>query len=336
MKKLFILLTLVALIMTNFIPLTNAKESTILQYNNIASLDFNIKTGQGIPQNIDELYLKKNFSYSTMATNNIIYIVHYINSLNLIDDGKAINSSDGSYVSMNFKTTNGLIDKLLFLDGQRVIIKDKQYAVDRNEYNRLLDFIYALKTERLIIGNDEITFNPSEWARSDVDNAVNEGLVPKLNQINYIGKITRLEVCQLIDNLLNKQGIVKNNPVENPFSDTADESVVSLYNYNIINGKNESELYPYDYITREEFAKILANTYHMFNNSFMPDNCSAVYTDWENISDWAINSVNEVSYLKLFVGNDAGEFQPQNNITKEEVIITLLRLYDLIDSKYSF
>ena len=335
MKKLFILLTLVALIMTNFIPLTNAKESTILQYNNIASLDFNIKTGQGIPQNIDELYLKKNFSYSTMATNNIIYIVHYINSLNLIDDGKAINSSDGSYVSMYFKTTNGLIDKLLFLDGQRVVIKDKQYAVDRNEYNRLLDFIYALKTERLIIGNDEITFNPSEWARSDVDNAVNEGLVPKLNQINYIGKITRLEVCQLIDNLLNKQGIVKNNPVENPFSDTADESVVSLYNYNIINGKNESEFYPYDYITREEFAKILANTYHMFNNS-LPDNCSAVYTDWENISDWAINSVNEVSYLKLFVGNDAGEFQPQNNITKEEVIITLLRLYDLIDSKYSF
>ena len=105
------------------------------------------------------------------------------------------------------KATNGLIDKLLFLDGQRVVIKDKQYAVDRNEYNRLIDFIYALKIERLIIGNDEITFNPSEWARSDVDNAVNEGLVPKLNQINYIGKITRLEVCQLIDNLLNKQGI---------------------------------------------------------------------------------------------------------------------------------
>ena len=26
-----------------------------------------------------------------------------------------------------------------------------------------------------------------------------------------------------------------------------------------------------------------------------------------------------MSYLKLFVGNDAGEFQPQNNITKEEV-----------------
>ena len=40
MKKLFILLTLVALIMTNFMPLTNAKESTILQYNNIALLDF--------------------------------------------------------------------------------------------------------------------------------------------------------------------------------------------------------------------------------------------------------------------------------------------------------
>lgn len=64
---------------------------------------------------------------------------------------------------------------------------------------------------------------------------------------------------------MKNQDIAKNKSVKNPFSDTADESVISLYNYAIINGKNENEFYPYDYITREEFAKILSGTYNKLN-----------------------------------------------------------------------
>ena len=337
MKKIFAALVLISLVMTNTSLPIKANENTTpryklnLRYNDIASLNFNIKSGQGRPLTVDESYLRKNFSYSTEDTDNIIYIVHFLNSFDFIDDGQFASSSDGTYVSINLKTTNELENKFSFADGRRLSIENKQYAVDKNEYQCFINFIYALKTEKIII-DDEITFEPSEWAEKDISKAVNIELVPELNQINYKGKISRLEVCQLVDNFLHKKGIIKTEYKENSFTDTDDESVVNLYNVGVIHGKTALEFKPYDYITREEFAKILSATYHMFDDLSTLKGSSIFYTDKEKISDWAFDSVNEVSSLKLFIGNDNGEFQPQNNITKEEVIITLLRLYDLIDS----
>lgn len=337
MKKAFTLLSLFVLFILSGWPSGNAEENKIekyklnYQYKDIVSINFDIVTGAGRPQKADDTYLRNNFSYSTEFISNIIYIVHYINSFGLVDDEKYTISSDGSYASVSLKTTNGLVNKINFVDGERLLVNNKQYAVDKNEYRRFINFIYALKTEKIII-DDEIQFEPSDWAQKEVSKAVNLGLVPELNQINYTGKISRLEVCQLIENFLSKKDITCNEHM-NPFIDIDDKSVVALYNLGIICGKTKSQFNPYDHITREEFAKMLSRTYHMFTDSTALRNSTVLYTDQEKISDWALNSVNEVSTLKLFIGNDNSEFQPQKNITKEEVIITLIRLYNIIDNK---
>lgn len=336
MKKVLIVLTLVGIVLSSWWTLCYGEEDAIMNYKlnlqseDIISVDFSIRTGQGTPQKVDENYLRKNFSYSTASINNIIYISHYLNSFNFVDDGKSISSADGSYVSINLKNKDGSVNKLSFADGQRFSNTNKQYAVDRNEYNRFLDFIYALKTEKIILDN-EVTFEPSEWAQEDVEKAIENGLVPSFNQINYKGKINRLEVCQLVDNFLNKKNLINNNSADNPFSDTTDKAIINLFHLGVINGKSDSEFCPYDMITREEFAKILSNTYHYVKSDTTLDSNKISYKDQDKVSDWAVDSVNDMTSLGIFNGNEHNEFEPQKSIIKEEVIVTLLRLANVLN-----
>jgi hypothetical protein len=128
--------------------------------------------------------------------------------------------------------------------------------------------------------------------------------------------------------LLDKQNVAKPESTKNPFSDTKDKSVISLYNHGIIDGKNESEFDPYDYVTREELSKILSNTYYLINPKAQSDNGTHEYADQEEISHWALNYVDDMYSLNIMIGNTENEFKPQDNVTKEELIITLLRIYD--------
>lgn len=46
------------------------------------------------------------------------------------------------------------------------------------------------------------------------------------------------------------------------------------------------------------------------------------------ISDWAAASVNDMTSLEILLGNEAGEFEPKRNTTKEQMILALARLND--------
>lgn len=264
------------------------------------------------------------YNFSTTKFCEIVYITHFLNSLEAIESNVVI-PSDGKSFLVGIEYVDGSNFSFSMYSRGISIDRNLGYNISTQNYIRFLDFIYALKTEKVVLP-DDVTFEPSEWAKSDVEQAIKDDLVPKLNQINYTGKISRLEVCQLVDNYLKNSGYADNGVEENPFSDTSDGSIITLYRLKIIDGKSENLFYPYDLITREEFAKILANTYHHIKSETALDNNKNSYKDQDKISDWAIDSVNEMTSLGMFRGNEIEEFQPQNNITKEEVIVTLLRM----------
>lgn len=292
-------------------------EKLILTYDNVTKVDIYA----GGPSYSEH----QKYNYSTSLQNEIAYILNYINNFHLEDDGKIQNSNDSSSYSIKIYTIYGGIRECGFYSGRFYDNSNRQYAIESNEYKRFLDFIYALKAKKIVL-DDEINLEPSEWARDDIDKAIKAELVPKANQINYKGKINRLEVCQLIDNLLDKQNIIKPESTENPFPDTADKSVISLYNHRIIDGKNTSEFAPYDYITREELSKVLSNTYYLMNSEIQSGNCTHKYADQEEISHWALHYINDMYSLNIMMGNPENEFKPYANVTKEELIITLLRI----------
>ena len=104
-----------------------------------------------------------------------------------------------------------------------------------------------------------------------------------------------------------------------------------LYNAGIIDGKTDTEFCPYDFITREELAKVLSNMYALAGGEKAEQTYEVAYADSNEISGWAIEYVNKMSALEILKGDEKGKFNPKSNTTKEQVIITLLRM---VDAKY--
>ena len=73
----------------------------------------------------------------------------------------------------------------------------------------------------------------------------------------------------------------------------------------------------------------MLNTYNVLSKSDSYDLLQLQYNDKEQISDWAIESVEAVTALGLMQGDENGSFKPKDNITKEQVIVTLLKLNDI-------
>ena len=236
-----------------------------------------------------------------------------------------MNGADGTYIQLELVKNDNSILSIGFSNGRFRDAAGKQYGVDSVEHLRFTDFIYALKTEQLILP-ESVLLEPSEWARVNIERAIENELVPKWNQIDYRGDITRLEVCQLVDNFLEIKG-TKSKSIENyHFADTFDPAVENLYSLGVINGKSETEFCPYDYITREEAAKILSGLCDVAG--IEKNGTGADYADKDKISDWAVDYVEDMTTIGVFTGDNENKFNPQDNITKEELIVILVRLND--------
>ncbi len=199
------------------------------------------------------------------------------------------------------------------------------YNISIQEYYQLCGFINSL-----ILGhfdeNEAISTKPSAWAEADVYKAIEDGLLSDWHQIGYTNYISRVETCQLIDDFLRIKGIYETGDNKSVFEDTDDMAVNTLYNMDIINGKSETEFCPYDYITREEVAKILSGLCDVAG--IEKNGIGVDYADKNEISDWAVDYVDDMTAIGVFNGDDNNRFNPQDNITKEELIVILVRLND--------
>ncbi len=286
-----------------------------------------IQSMSGVPS------FAEKYNYDTDNVYEIKYISHLLNSLEFGEAKKPGLGSDGNYSVISIQYSDKSEDELCFTEtnnGIKFITASLENHCDikQNGGDRLFESVNALKHKRLKI-NESILSAVSDWAKDDIDKAVKNGLVPKLNQIDYAGKINRLEVCQLADNLLQNNGTEPTVSKEYQFEDTDDISVKHIYSFGIINGKTDTEFCPYDNITREEFSKILSELCRFLPNNVINTSSGISYRDKDEISDWAVDSIATVTASGLMHGDKNGNFNPKDNITKEQAIVTLLRLQEL-------
>lgn len=109
------------------------------------------------------------------------------------------------------------------------------------------------------------------------------------------------------------------------FTDMADakwaETAVNyLYEKGIVSGKTKSEFYPNDNITRAEFVKLLV----MASGETLDAN-TKVFGD-VNVSDWYYAYVNKAYAMGLVKGDEKGNFNPNAQITREDMATMIYRL----------
>lgn len=176
---------------------------------------------------------------------------------------------------------------------------------------------------------------PSNWAMDYVSKADSIGMTDYF-KVPWTNNITREQFCHLAYNMLDRaKNIEWKKAVENPFEDTDNEKVLSLYLEGIIEGKDGKIFAPQDEITREEAAAILARIADCME---LPSTeMYFEFADIGEISDWASHNVQRVCNLGVMHGVGDNRFSPKSGYTVEQAVVTLVRLFDLIsEDKFAY
>ena len=177
----------------------------------------------------------------------------------------------------------------------------------------------------------------NNWSLGDFINANNEHLIPQSVGVSSMRvEITREQFCDLVVNTYEKvMGKELSAEIENPFEDCDSEAVIKACAAGFINGKKENEFAPDEPVTREVMAKIL-------HNVMVADEMSvkfpiidvaqlSSYEDISEVSSWAYPSMAAVISSSLIGGVD-GKILPKENVTCEQAIVVVNRLYNFFKS----
>jgi|GEM_PF-5477262 len=184
----------------------------------------------------------------------------------------------------------------------------------------VLALCVTLSTPTLAVDNEQ----PSSWAVDQVNAAIAANLVPQSLQSRYSQAITRAEFCALAVTLFESiRGEITGRVI---FADTNDVNVEKMAAIGVVSGVGNNRFAPYDTLTREQAAVMLSRLAGAMGMRF-----SAVYPsfdDGDNISEWASLEVAQMWFAGIMSGVSNNTFLPKGNYTREQSIITILRLFN--------
>lgn len=167
---------------------------------------------------------------------------------------------------------------------------------------------------------------PSEWAREEIGYAEAMGMLDDL-KAPWTGDITREEFCTITYNMINFV-LLPEWEKASAFSDTQNKKIAGLYALGVISGRGNGIFDPGGRITREEAATVLYNALKVLDADIDIPTDDIMFADHEDIEAWAMKNVYKMRKLGIMEGTDTG-FEPKANITVEQAVCTLRRLYNV-------
>ena len=217
----------------------------------------------------------------------------------------------------------------------------------------LQEGIYAIRVgERagtlnvLVVGNADTSvlqaYNPTEapastttpnlstastWAHEGINNAVAAGLVPQSLQSQYTSNITRAEFAALAVALYET---VTGREItgRTQFNDTTDINVQKMGYLGVVTGVGSGNFAPNNSLTREQAAVMLARLADALDQPL--SSSAPTFADNGQISSWAVDAVGQMQATGIMGGVGNNNFAPQGDYTREQSIITILRLFDIL------
>lgn len=182
----------------------------------------------------------------------------------------------------------------------------------------------------------------ADWALPEAKEAYEYGLITADCLNSMPDAITRLEFCDLVMNMLSvklaksveKILADKNLTVNSKaFTDTDYYNILAANALGIVNGKEAGKFDPYGTIKRQEAAAMLQRAAVNVLNVEKSNSDSVEFTDADTFADWGRDAINFVSASmdkngrRVMGGKEGGKFAPNDLYTKEQSVLTILRLY---------
>ena len=168
---------------------------------------------------------------------------------------------------------------------------------------------------------------PSVWAVVSVNAAIAAGIVPPALQSKYTQAITRAEFCALAVALY-QSATNSDLPITTSFADTTDENVLKMASLGVVNGVGDNKFAPDQKLTREQAATMLARLADALGSP-LPEQ-AASFADNSSVSSWAAGAIGQMQATGIMTGVGNNAFAPHADYTREQSILTMLRLFDLV------
>ena len=167
------------------------------------------------------------------------------------------------------------------------------------------------------------TSAPSDWAKANIDEGIASGLIPSELQTNYTGNVSRIEVAQLIVNLIEKATgktadalISEKGATLGSFNDTTDKNILAANALGIISGTGEGNFSPDSQLTRAQLAAIISRIAKTLDYNI--DGYPAVdFSDTEG--HWVNNELPFSVAVGIFSGVGDNKFAPDAPLTVEQL-----------------
>lgn len=176
---------------------------------------------------------------------------------------------------------------------------------------------------------------PSPWAVSEVNEAIDKGLIPVELQNDYTKSITRQEFAKLvvtmiekksgksITNYISDKGLVLDS--DSPFTDVNDTYVTAAYTLGIVNGVGGGLFDPKKTINREEAAKMLTSTATALGYATTAP--APIFDDSDKISSWAKPFIGYMVNIGVMKGS-SNRFDPKGTYVRQMAYVTMNRIFE--------
>jgi len=230
-----------------------------------------------------------------------------------------------------------------FNEGLAIVVRDGKWgAIDRTGREvvpLIYDFVFpfneglsvALRSDGtwaiLEIYQPEALEQPSSWAIDQVSTAIAAGLVPQNLQSRYTQATTRAEFAALAVALYEiATGAEITGRMQ--FNDTNDINVQKMGYLGVVTGVGGGNFAPNSTLTREQAAVMLARLADIVGQPLTQQ--AATFADNAQISSWAVDSVGQIQAAGIMGGVGNNQFAPSGDYTREQSIVTILRLFELL------
>jgi len=168
----------------------------------------------------------------------------------------------------------------------------------------------------------------SPWAQEDVARAIAAGLVPTALQSAYTQPATRAEFAALAVALY-ETAIGRTIAGREYFTDTTDVNVQKMAYLGVVTGIGNNLFNPTGQITREQAAVLLSRLAAVIGQPFPTG--VPTFADNASLSSWAVDGVGQAQAAGIMGGVGENRFAPHDSFTREQSIITVLRMFDTIN-----
>ena len=214
-----------------------------------------------------------------------------------------------------YKTRIGDFKPLYIASGYRYFIWDGKGFI---KYFRNSEKLYQVGSS---------TSTPSNWAEEEIEESISSGIYTMPAMENYQANITREQFCELVT--LTYEKLSGKNPKtgDTKFEDTDNIDVLKAADLGIVEGYGNGKFCPDEWITREQICTMIVRMLKRSIKNIDTDYNNNAFVDIDEISDWAIPSVNFAYDKGIMKGVETLKIAPLNNTTCEEALLLMYRVY---------